>query len=197
METLRGNELKGQKVVSPGHRPGYNISIIITCEEQQQQQLRLLLPRLLSLQYAGEYEAIVVDKIHDKDMEEWLEEIEVHHPNLCHTFCPASARGIDTHRLALTLGAKAANYEWLAILPADVKPEGEDWLRELTKDLDDETKVLVNINDRKRRWNWFTSYLFRRRFSLFRPSNSIILCRRDILLQGKNVKLSKKEIIKG
>ena len=172
-----------------------NLSIIVTLEEQQQ-QLRALLPQLLSLQYGGEYEVIVVDKKHDKDLDEWLEEMEVHHPGLCHTFCPASARGIDTHRLALTLGAKAANYEWLAILPVDVRLQSEDWLRQLMACCNDETGVVVGIVNRKRRMNWFTSYLFRRRFSLYRPSSSIILCRRDILLQGKNVKLTNSQIIK-
>lgn len=171
-----------------------DVSIIVTCEEQQQ-QLRLLLPQLLSLQYEGEYEVIVVDKKHDKDLEEWLEEMEVHNPNLCHTFCPASARGIDTQKLALTLGAKAANYEWLAILPVDVKPEN-DWLQRLAACCNDETDVLVGITNRKRRWNWFTSYLFRRRFSLFRRTSSIILCRRDTLLKSGNIKLSKHQVVR-
>ena len=172
-----------------------NVSIIVTLEEQQA-QLRLLLPQLLSLQYGGEYEVIVVDKKHDKDLEEWLEEMEVHHPNLCHTFCPASARGIDTQRLALTLGAKAANYEWLIVLPADVKLEGEDWLQQLLACCNDETAVVVGIVNRKHRMNWFSSYLFRRRFSLFRSTSSVILCRRDILLKGGNVKLSRRQIVK-
>lgn len=172
-----------------------NLSIIVTLEEQQA-QLRDLLPRLLSLQYGGEYEVIVVDKKHDKDLDEWLEEMEVHHPCLCHTFCPTSARGIDTQRLALTLGAKAANYEWLVVLPVDAKLEGEDWLQRLLACCNDETDVVVGIVNRKRRMNWFASYLFRRRFSLFRPASSVILCRRDTLLQGKNIKLSRRQIVK-
>lgn len=172
-----------------------NVSIIVTLEEQQA-QLRSLLPHLLSQRYAGEYEVIVVDKKHDKDLEEWLEEIEVHHPNLCHTFCPASARGIDSQRLALTLGAKAANYEWLVILPVDAKLEQEDWLRRFMEGVNDETDILVSINNRNFRWNWLASYFFCRKFSLFRSSASVILCRRDILLQGKDIKLSKRQIIK-
>ena len=50
------------------------VSIIVTCEEQEQ-QLRLLLPMLLDQRYKGEYEVIVVDMKHDKDLEEWLEEM--------------------------------------------------------------------------------------------------------------------------
>ena len=171
------------------------VSIIVACEEQEQ-QLRELLPDLLSLQYGGEYEVIVVDKKHDKDLEEWLEEMEANHSHLSHTFCPATARGLDINKLAITLGAKAANYDWLAILPVDVKTENENWLKELTNCADDETEVVVGLTNRKRRWNWFTSYLFRRRFSIYRPTSSIILCRRSVLLQGKAIKLSNRQIIK-
>ena len=172
-----------------------NVSIIVTLEEQQA-QLRDLLPRLLSLRYGGEYEVIVVDKMHDKDLKEWLEEMEVHHSNLCHTFCPASARGIDTQRLALTLGAKAANYEWLVIMPVDAKLRDEDWLRKLLAGVTDETDIIIGVNDRKFRWRWLASYFIRRKFSLFRPNASVILCRRSILLQAKDIKLSSKGIVR-
>ena len=85
------------------------VSIIVTCDEEQQIPLRRLLPELLSMVYGGEYEVIVVDKKHDKDLEEWLEEMEANHSHLSHTFCPATARGLDINKLAITLGAKACH----------------------------------------------------------------------------------------
>lgn len=172
-----------------------NISVIVTCSEQQT-QLRQLLPELLSLQYEGKYEVIVVDKLHDKDFEEWLEEMEVHYPHLCHTFCPASSRCIDVHKLALTLGAKAANYDWLVVLPVDVKRQSEVWFPRLTACLGDKTDVVIGIIERKWKWNWFTSNIFPRRASLFRLTSSIILCRRKCLLQDGLVKLSNCKIVK-
>ena len=172
-----------------------DVSIIITCEEQET-QLRSLLPQILSLEYGGEYEVIVVDKLHDKDIEEWLEDMEIQYPQLTHTFCSTTARGVDIDKLALTLGAKAANYDWLVIVPVDVKLQDEDWLKELTTYCKDDTDLMIGIINGKRRWNWFKSYLFRRRFSLFRPTSSVILCRRNRLLQAKAVKLSKRQIVK-
>ncbi len=172
-----------------------NVSIIVPFQEQRSELMQLL-PRLLSIRYGGEYEVILVDMKHDKDTEEWLEEVEGRYPNLCHTFCPVSARGIDTYRLALTLGAKAAAYEWLVVLPVDVEWQDEDWLPVLTGYAEDGTDVIVGILGRKRRMNWFKSYIFRRRFSLFRRTSSIILCRRSCLLQGKDVKLSNRHIVK-
>ena len=172
-----------------------SVSIIVTCEEQEQ-QLRELLPQLLTLQYGGESEVIVVDKLHDKDLEEWLKDMELQYPNLSHTFCSPTSRGVDTQRLALTLGAKSANYEWLVILPVDVKLESDDWIRRLISSLDDQSDIVVAIIDQKRRWNRFTSYLFRRRFSMFRSAPVIILCRRSTLLQNKPIKLTNEQIIR-
>lgn len=171
-----------------------NISIIVTCEEQQN-QLRQLLPGLLSLQYGGEYEVIVVDKKHDKDLEEWLDEMEVHYPNLCHTFCPASARGIDLHKLAITLGAKAANYEWLVILPVETNLPSDEWLANLTANIDDQTDIVICVTKRKRRWNWLRN-IFHHKFSLFHSTSSIIICRRSIALQPSNNKSPNCKIIK-
>ncbi len=171
-----------------------SVSIIVTCGEQQT-QLRQLLPSLLSLRYGGEYEVIVVDKMHDKDLEEWLEDMEVQHSCLNHTFCPASSRGLDIQRLALTLGAKAANYDWLVILPVDVKLPSEDWLLDLSKCCGEEVGVVIGLTKRKSRWSWFRN-IFRRPFSIFNPTSSIILCKRNILFQSQPLKLSNCHIVK-
>lgn len=166
-----------------------NVSIIVTCQEQEF-ELRRLLPRLLSVQYASEYEVIVVDMIHDKDLEEWLEEMEVHNPHLSHTFCPASAKGIDVIRLALTLGAKAANFDWLLLLPVYTEIPDENWLMGIMNSVDGKTDVVVHTKNKRLFFRKFYFSLFRRSFSIFRPTSSIVVCRRGILLQRQVVKLS-------
>ena len=160
-----------------------NVSIIVTCQEQQPELMQLL-PGLLSMRYDGEYEVIVVDKIHDKDMIEWLEEMEVRYPNLCHTFCSPTARGVDIHRLALTLGAKASAYEWLVVMPADTVLPDESWLSRLTACCSDGVDVVIGTKGRMYQWHRITFNIFRRRLSLFAPTSSIFLCRRSILLQA-------------
>ena len=153
-------------------------------------ELRRLLPRLLFVQYASEYEVIVVDMIHDKDLEEWLEEMEVHNPHLSHTFCPTSAKGIDVIRLALTLGAKAANFDWLLLLPVYTEIPDENWLMGIMNSVDGKTDVVVHTKKKRLFFRKFYFSLFRRSFSIFRPTSSIVVCRRGILLQRQVVKLS-------
>ena len=165
-----------------------NVSIIVTCEEQQT-QLRQLLPSLLSQRYGGDYEVIVVDMKHDKDLEEWLEEMEVHNPHLSHTFCSTTARGIDIHKLALTLGAKAANYEWLVILPVGTELANDEWLKNLAANINEQADVILNsrLLNSKLKMMFFRLRLRLakniRLQALFRHRSVLILCRRSILLQ--------------
>ena len=171
-----------------------SVSIIVICQEQHSQLVQLL-PQLLSMQYDGEHEVIVVDKSHDKDTGEWLEEMEKLHPHLCHTFCPASSRCIDIHKLALTLGAKAAAYEWVAILPAETQLPGDDWLGRLQTCCNDQTDIVIATKGGTSLWNRLTFNLFRRRFFIFRPTPSIVLCRSRILLQG-DIRIPKNRIFR-
>lgn len=168
-----------------------DVSIIVTCHEQRS-QLGQLLPTLLSQRYEGEYEVIVVDMLHDKDTDEWLEEMMVHYPNLSHTFCPVSTRGIDLRKLAFTLGAKAANYEWLVFMSADEGGLDGDWLSRLTAHCGEDVDVVIGKRRQSRRP---TFRLFRRKFSIFYPMKSIILCRRSIPLQG-DPQIPKQRIIR-
>ena len=170
-----------------------SVSIIVTCQEQRS-QLGQLLPSLLSQHYEGEYEVIVVDMMHDKDTDEWLEEMMVHYPNLSHTFCPVSARGIDLRKLALTLGAKAANYEWLVFLSAGMETPGGDWLPRLTASCGDGVDVVIG-KPSQRRWSALSIFRHRQKFSIFYPTSSIILCRRSIPLQS-SPQIPKQRIIR-
>jgi cellulose synthase/poly-beta-1,6-N-acetylglucosamine synthase-like glycosyltransferase len=165
-----------------------SVSIIVTCEEQEQ-QLRKVLPQLLSQQYGSDYEVIVVDKKHDKDLEEWLEEMEAQYSYLSHTFCPASSRGIDLQKLALTLGAKSANYEWLVILPVETELLDENWLKSLMSGIDEQADITI-ASKLVRSKVKMAFFRLRLRFAkyirlqfLFRRRTALIVCRRSILLQ--------------
>ena len=49
-------------------------------------------------------------------------------PRLHMTFVPYGARVGSTKKLALTLAAKAAQYEWLLLTDADCCPESRHWI---------------------------------------------------------------------
>ena len=130
------------------------VSIIILCQEQET-QLRELLPILLSQQYAAAYEVIVVDMCDKRETSEWLETMEEHYRNLYHTFCPASARDISLQRLALSLGVKAASYDWLVFLPVDAQLLDERWLSHFTAYCNEKTDAVLGIASYAKGGGWY------------------------------------------
>lgn len=131
-----------------------DVSIVITCNEVQQPHLRQLLPQVLSLQYEGQYEVIVVDTFRDKDLLEWLEEMEVHYPHLSHTFCSTNCKGINLQRLAYLLGAKSSSYDWLVFLTPEAVFSSNHWLNYLVSNLDAQLDILVGTIDYKKTGGW-------------------------------------------
>ena len=130
-----------------------DVSIIVTCQEQQS-QLRRLLPTLLSQQYGGQYEVIVVDKLGEKETREWLEDLESRYPHLHHSFCPPTARDISIQRLALSLGAKAANFDWLLFLSAETLLPDDQWLQNFMSCADEGAEAFVGISSYESGYGW-------------------------------------------
>ena len=93
-------------------------------------QLRRYLPALLTQDYP-EYEVIVVDDGSEDDTRDVIEQYMTVYPNLHTTFVPKGARVGSTKKLALTLAAKAAQYDYLLLTDADCVPESNQWIREM------------------------------------------------------------------
>jgi len=103
------------------------VSIILAVHDQED-LLRRKLPILLAQNYPNEFEIIVVDINSSDETIPMLEALEEEYTNLRHTATPATARDISLQRLALTLGIKAADHEWVVLLSPDCNPSGEEWL---------------------------------------------------------------------
>lgn len=92
--------------------------------------LREYLPALLTQDYP-EYEVIVVDDGSEDDTRDVIEQYMTVYPRLHMTFVPKGARVGSTKKLALTLAAKAAQYDYLLLTDADCVPESNHWIREM------------------------------------------------------------------
>ncbi|MBQ0049266.1 MAG: glycosyltransferase [Bacteroidales bacterium] len=110
-----------------GKLPG--ITIIITAHNQEE-QLRRHLPLILN-QIHPDYEVIIVDMNSTDGTKKLLEQMEEGHFRLRHTFIPSSACDISQQRLAITLGAKAAQKPWLLLTTADCVPISHLWLQRM------------------------------------------------------------------
>ncbi|NPD91386.1 glycosyltransferase [Xylanibacter muris] len=121
-------------------RPGFSVvmSVHDNCAE-----IRKNLPLILSQQYNGEFEVIVVDESSTDDTGDILKQLKSEYPNLYVTFIPASSHYLSRRKLALTLGIKAAKHEWIILTDADCRPAGNMWLESIAEHCDKDADIIL------------------------------------------------------
>ena len=110
------NESPGVSVILCAHNEAYNLS----------QYMHSLLT-----QDWPTYEVIVVDDGSEDETRAVIERYMVRDTRLRMTFVPSGARVGSTKKLALTLAAKAAQYDYLLLTDADCVPESNQWIRKM------------------------------------------------------------------
>ncbi|MBR6065073.1 MAG: glycosyltransferase [Paludibacteraceae bacterium] len=106
----------GVSVILAAHNESYNLS----------QYLQALLSQDYPL-----YEVIVVDDGSEDSTRDVVERYMTSDPRLKMSFVPYGARVRSTKKLAITLAAKAAKYDYLLLTDADCVPESSHWISEM------------------------------------------------------------------
>jgi len=107
------------------------VSVVICCRDEAQ-ALEENLPAILA-QRDVRMEVIVVDDASGDSTVDVLKRLENTYPNLRHTFVPKSARYVSREKLAVTLGVKAAKYDWVVLTRANCRPASDYWLKTMSK----------------------------------------------------------------
>ncbi len=107
---------EGVTVILAAHNESYNLS----------QYLQALLSQDYPL-----YEVIVVDDGSEDSTRDVVERYMTSDPRLKMSFVPYGARVRSTKKLAITLAAKAAKYDYLLLTDADCVPESSRWISEM------------------------------------------------------------------
>ena len=118
-------------MVLTAHNEAYNLS----------QHLQALLT-----QDYPEYEVIVVDDGSEDDTRAVIDSYLVHDPRLRMTFVPYGARVGSTKKLALTLAAKAAKYDYLLLTNADCVPESAHWISTMMAGFEAEKDIVLGFS---------------------------------------------------
>lgn len=135
----------GQITQSPTNHeavlPGVSV---IVCAHNEETNLKDYLHTLINQDYPT-FEVIVVDDGSEDDTYTILERYVQQSNKLYHTFVPKSARLISSKKLALTIGIKAANYDYILLTDADCRPESRYWIREMMNGFQKETEVVLGF----------------------------------------------------
>ena len=117
---------------------------VVLCAHNEGENLSRVLPILLTQNYP-EYEVIVVDDGSEDNTRLVIEGYMTHDPRLRMTFVPYGARVGSTKKLALTLAAKAAKYDYLLLTDADCVPESAHWIREMMSGFQSPIEIVLGF----------------------------------------------------
>jgi len=124
------------------------LSVIMTVHDQAE-QLESNLPKFLANAGETPYEVIVVDDSSTDDTPDVLKRLKTDYPQLYTTFLPfTNVLNPNRLRLGLTVGAKAAHGEWIAIADITRPPSTDNWVDTLVGNLDDRSEVLLAYDNK-------------------------------------------------
>lgn len=117
------------------------LSVVIYAREACE-YLRANLTSILSQDYPR-FEVIVITDGTDDGTADYLTQLRESYPHLYHSFVPNSSRYISHKKLGLTLGIRAAKYDWLVMTEPDCHPESNQWLHLLARNFTPSTQIVL------------------------------------------------------
>ncbi|HET9569901.1 MAG TPA: glycosyltransferase [Bacteroidales bacterium] len=120
------------------------VTVVITARDQED-FLAKHLPLLLEQDYP-EYQVVVVNDASSDDTVDLLKKLALQYPHLYHTFLPPGVQSISTKKMALTVGIKAAKYDYLLFTEANCFPSGNQWIASMMRQFAAETSVVLSYS---------------------------------------------------
>lgn len=121
-----------------------NISVIITADGDGE-DLRDNLPAFLGQIYTANYQIIIVVANSDDLTESVLKQYS-NNPRLYTTFIPSSSRYMSRRKLAITVGIKAAKYEWIVLTDVDCRPDTNRWLQVMARKCQSNIDIILGYS---------------------------------------------------
>lgn len=100
------------------------------------------LPLYLNQDYPTDFQVIVVAPQNDHETSDVLKRF-ASNTHLYTTFIPESSRYMSKKKLAITLGVKAARYDWVLMADICCFPTGDNWLQALARNCQEGKELVV------------------------------------------------------
>lgn len=117
------------------------VSIII-CAKNESKNLSDFLPSILNQDYPN-YEVIVVNDGSTDESEIVLANFERTYKHLYHTYIPENVKVMSPKKLALTVGIKAAKYDYLLFTDADCQTLSDKWIANMMRNFTPKTDFVL------------------------------------------------------
>ena len=118
---------------------------VIVCAHDEEQNLRELVPLLLA-QHHPEFEVIIVEDRCNDGTYDYLLAATREDPRLKMVRVVHKPDHISGKKFALTLGIKAAQYDWVLLTDADCRPVSKHWINHMNERMDEETQIVLGFS---------------------------------------------------
>ncbi len=126
---------KKDSASSPEQRP---VSVIV-CAHDEEENIRELFPLLLQQNYP-QFEVIIVEDRCNDGTYDYLLQATKENKRLKMVRVVHKPDHINGKKFALTLGIKAARYDWVLLTDADCRPASHSWIAEMNNQFEEPKK---------------------------------------------------------
>ncbi len=130
-----------------GEGPWPSVSVVVyACHDAG--VLIDLVDRLMTQEYEGSYEVVVVNDGNDEATRDVLSDLSLKYRRqpFFHSFVPAGTVNLSAKKLALTLGIKAAHNDVIVTTAGNCMPTSERWLASLMSGFGADTDVMIGYS---------------------------------------------------
>lgn len=131
---------------SPNDKSTFSIVMAV---HDQADELQRFMPQLLTQQLEAPYQVIVVDESSTDNTADVLKRLKADYSHLYTTFLPQYRFQQNRRRLSFTIGAKAANCQWVILTDVSTTPQNDHWLQELQEFATGSTTLMLGYVKRK------------------------------------------------
>lgn len=117
------------------------ITILLTPHNDAEHLARTL-PVLLNQEYEAGLRIVAVYWKGDTEVENVLKQ-NADNPKLYYTYIPESSRYMSREKLAVTVGVKAADTEWIVLLPSYCCPSSDQWLKSFIANAGEDNNMVL------------------------------------------------------
>lgn len=144
MRKLRHDKKKQESTEAQDRTPVAGVSVVV-CARNEGYNLEAYLQALLTQDYPL-YEVIVVNDASEDNTAAVIDAYMVRDARVRTTFVPRGAWVGSSKKLAITLAAKAAKYDYLLLTDADCRPESTHWISSMMSGFSrPETQVVLGF----------------------------------------------------
>ncbi|MBL7871120.1 MAG: glycosyltransferase [Cyclobacteriaceae bacterium] len=130
----------------------------MVCAHDEEENLKELIPLLLKQDHP-EFEVIIVEDRSNDGTYDYLQQATAEYDRLKMVRVVHKPDYLNGKKFALTLGIKAAKYEWLLLTDADCRPACDQWIKHMTEKYDDRTQIVLGYSPYEKQEGWLNAFI--------------------------------------